>query len=211
MKFTASPLTPLKFLAFTLIPLAIISSCNTDGEKKEVKSETRVVLPEPFRAHKVVEVRPGLTFDILSWGRGSQQSGAFIILRSDSSTIKYRSVSGELEGKITDAWNMDMDSDGNPEIFIQAISGDADGNLLMYVYEFSDNGSAREIRFPDLTSATTKQYRGKDSVYVKEGSLFREFPLFESSDTSGVKAIGRKKLEYLLRGNSFSVKEHKED
>lgn len=211
MRLSAASLKPIRFLAFTLFPLAIMSSCNTDGEKKQVKPETRVVLPEPFRAHKVVEVRPGLTFDVLSWGRGSQLSSAFLILRSDSSAIKYRSVSGELEGKITDAWNMDMDSDGNPEIFVQATSGDAGDDLKMYVYEFTDNGSSREIRFPDLTSSTKKQYRGKDSVYVKEGSLFREFPLFESSDTSGVKAVGKKKLEYLLRGNSFSIKEHKED
>lgn len=210
MKLTAASLRSIKFLAFTLFPLAMISSCNTATEKKEVKPETRVILPEPFRAHKVVEVRPGLTFDIVSWGRGSEQSGAFLILRSDSSAIKYRSVSAELEGKITDAWNMDMDSDGNPEIFVQATEGGAKDNLVMYVYEFDDNGSAREIRFPDLTSATMKQYRGKDSVYVKEGSLFREFPLFESSDTSAVRAVGKKKLEYLLRGNSFSIKEHKE-
>lgn len=211
MRFSAAPLRPVKFLAFSLIPLLIMSSCNPDNEKKDVKQETRVILPEPFRAHRVVEVRPGLTFDVLSWGRGSQLSSAFLILRSDSSAIKYKSVSGELEGKITDAWNMDMDSDGNPEIFVQATSGDAGGDLKMYVYEFTDNGSSREIRFPDLTSSTRKQYRGKDSVYVKEGSLFREFPLFESSDTSGVKAIGKKKLEYLIKGNSFSIKEHKED
>lgn len=211
MKLTAAPLASIKFLVLTLFSLAMISSCSTGDEKKELKPEIRVVLPEPFRAHKVVEVRPGLTFDILSWGRGSQESGAFLILRSDSSAIEYRSVSAELEGKITDAWNMDLDSDGNPEIFVQAMAGSTNDNLMMYVYEFSDNGSAREIRFPDLTSATKKQYRGKDSVYVKEGSLFREFPLFESGDTSAVKAVGKKKLEYLLRGNSFSIKEHKED
>lgn len=211
MRFSSALTGYIKFLVLTVFPMTILSSCSTDSEKKEVAPETRVVLPEPFRAHKVVEVRPGLTFDVLSWGRGSQLSSAFLILRSDSSAIKYRSVSAELEGKITDAWNMDMDSDGNPEIFVQATSGDADNDLTMYVYEFDDNGSSREIRFPDLTSSTRKQYKGKDSVYVKEGSLFREFPLFESSDTSGVKAVGKKKLEYLLRGNSFSVKEHKED
>lgn len=211
MRFSSALTGYIKFLVLTVFPMAILTSCSTDVEKKEIAQETRVVLPEPFRAHKVVEVRPGLTFDVLSWGRGSQLSSAFLILRSDSSAIKYRSVSAELEGKITDAWNMDMDSDGNPEIFVQATSGDADNDLTMYVYEFDDNGSSREIRFPDLTSTTRKQYRGKDSVYVKEGSLFREFPLFEISDTSGVKAVGKKKLEYLLRGNSFSIKEHKED
>jgi len=201
----------VRLCVLPLFVAVLCSSCNQEGAKKPAEASVRVVLPEPFHAHKVVEVRPGLTFDVLSWGRGSQLSSAFLILRSDSTAIKYRSVAGELDGKIRDAWNMDMDSDGNPEIFIHATSGEKNDRLSMYVYEFSENGSSREINFPDLTSSTKKQYRGKDSIYVKEGSLIREFPVYESSDTSALKPVGKKKLEYAIRGNSFSVKELKED
>lgn len=211
MRFSSALYRATHILAFSVLSSVFFIACGSQEEKKQAEQPVRVVLPQPFHAHKVVEVRPGLTFDVLSWGRGSQLSSAFLILRSDSTAIKYRSVSGELDGKIRDAWNMDMDTDGNPEIFIQAASGEKNEDLSMYVYEFSENGSSREINFPDLTSATKKQYRGKDSVYVKEGALIREFPLFESSDTSAVKPVGKKKLEYLLRGNSFSVRELKED
>lgn len=183
-----------------------VVSCSSDQPKEAQKPSVKVVLPKPFSFHKAIAIKPGLTFDVVSWGRGSEQTGAYLILRSDSADMKYRSTSGELEGKVTDAWNMDMDSDGNPEIFIEARTGDKENSLNMYVYEFDDNGSAREIRFPDLTASTKKTYRGKDSIYVREGSLFREFPLYEEADTAGIKPTGKKVLEYSLRGSTFSVK-----
>ena len=183
-----------------------VVSCSSDQPKEAQKPSVKVVLPKPFSFHKAIAIKPGLTFDVVSWGRGSEQTGAYLILRSDSADMKYRSTSGELEGKVTDAWNMDMDSDGNPEIFIEARTGDKENPLNMYVYEFDDNGSAREIRFPDLTASTKKTYRGKDSIYVREGSLFREFPLYEEADTAGIKPTGKKVLEYSLRGSTFSVK-----
>lgn len=202
-------ITVMRILAsinVTLVCFAsVFVSCTSKEEKKAEKPVVKTVLPAPFRFHKAVEVKPGLTFDVLSWGRGSELSGAFMILRSDSAAIKYRSVTEELEGRISDAWNMDMDTDGNPEIFIEAKSDDKENPLRMYVYEFDDNGNGREIRFPDLTSSTKKNYRGKDSIYVKEGVLYRQFPLFEESDTAGLKPTGKKILEYSLRGSTFSV------
>lgn len=185
--------------------LLFIVSCSSVEEKVPQKQEVKVVLPEPFHFHKAIEVKPGLTFDVVSWGRGADFESAFLILRSDSSEMKYRSTAGELEGRINDAWNMDMDSDGNPEIFIESKGAEKGNYLNMYVYEFDDNGTSRELRFPDLTSSTKENYRGKDSLYVKEGSLFREFPVYDEKDTAGVKPIGKKILEYSLRGNSFSV------
>lgn len=183
-----------------------VVSCSSDQPKEAQKPSVKVVLPKPFSFHKAIAIKPGLTFDVVSWGRGAEQTGAYLILRSDSADMKYRSTSGELEGKVTDAWNMDMDSDGNPEIFIEARTGDKENPLNIYVYEFDDNGSAREIRFPDLTASTKKTYRGKDSIYVREGALFREFPLYEEADTAGIKPTGKKVLEYSLRGSTFSVK-----
>lgn len=193
-----------------LIPLSLsilsIVSCSEDV-KKEAAPSVKVVLPEPFHYHKAVEVKPGLTFDVLSWGRGSELQSAFLILRSDSANIKYRSASGELEGRIEDVWNMDMDADGNPEIFIQTKGDGKETYFGMYVYEFDDEGSSRELRFPDLRAATRKTYRGRDSVYVKEGALFREFPVYDESDTAGVKPTGKKIIEYKLNGSSFSVED----
>ena len=202
-------------LIFPFLALAIgvsLAACSTEEVPKKVEAPVvQTKLPQPFRFHKAIEVKPGLTFDVLSWGRGSQYAGAYMILRSDSTKASYKSINNELEGEIKDVWNMDMDSDGNPEIFIHAAGLEEENYLKMYVYEFSGGGSQQQLRFPDLTSSTKKQYRGKDSIYVKDGELFREIPLFEEADTAGVNAIGKKLLQYTLRGNNFNVKEIKDD
>ncbi len=164
-------------------------------------------LPEPIRFLKSLEVKPGLTFDVMSWGRGSASSGGYLLLRSDSAALKYRTTSGELNGEIVDAWNMDMDADGDPEIFIQA-KGQGEGSFLsLYVYEFTSSGSSQQLRFPDLSAASKKSYRGLDSLYVLDGKLRRDFPLFNENDNSGKPSGGKKTLEYTLRSNTFNVKE----
>jgi hypothetical protein len=196
-----------------IIAFIALSACTSESPKQNAVENKPAAnkIQEPFRFHKAIEVKPGLTFDIVSWGRGSELVGGYLILLSDSTHSKYRSVSNELEGRLVDAWNMDMDSDGNPEIFIQA-RGDEDENsfLNMYVYEFNDSGSSQKLRFPDLSSSTKKNYHGRDSLYIKEGSLYREFPLFEQGDTSSTKPIGKKVIEYGLRSNNFTVDEVKE-
>ena len=197
-------------LLFSVAGLAV-GSCSPDKPKKAESSITKVVLPQPFRFHKSIEVKPGLTFDVLSWGRGSEHIGQYIILRSDSSKVKYSTISEELEGDIVDVWNMDLDADGNPEIFIQSKGQDKDSYLKLYVHEFSEGGASQQIKFPELTSATKRKYRGKDSVYTKDGNLFREFPLYEEKDTAGVNPVDKKVVEYTLKGNSFDIHEIKED
>ncbi|WP_207420754.1 hypothetical protein [Desertivirga brevis] len=202
------------FYSIAVLSMALAaSSCSSEDAPKQAAAPAvnPNKLTEPFRFHKAIEVKPGLTFDVLSWGRGAEYVGAYMILRSDSSRAEYKSIHGELEGEITDVWNMDMDSDGNPELFIQAKGQDKDSYLKMYIYEFTESGSQQQLRFPDITPSTKRSYRGKDSVFVKDGELFREFPLFEEADTAGVNPTGKKLLQYSLRGNNFNVKEIKEE
>ncbi len=188
------------------------TACTSGDDKPAVvQPAPEKKIMDPFRFHQAIEVKPGLTFDVLSWGRGSTESGAYLILRSDSTNLKYRSVTGELDGRVTDAWNMDMDSDGNPEIFIQA-EGEGEGShLTMYIYEFSDNGSGQKLTFPGLSSSSKKGYKGQDSLYIKDGRLRREFPVYEEKDAPNKPTGGKKLLEYRLRNNSFVVQDITEE
>jgi hypothetical protein len=186
----------------------LFGSCTTEDKSPVVVNKPAVkTIMEPFRYHKAIEVKPGLTLDIVSWGRGSNSVGGYLVLRSDSTHLSYRSIAGELDGKIVDAWDMDLDSDGNPELYIQS-KGEGEGSYLtMYIYEYNESGSNQQIRFPDLGSTLKKGYRGSDSVYVKDGKLMREFPLYSTGDSAS-KATGEiRKLEYSLRSNSLNVKE----
>ena len=200
----------IKIITAIFLSAILLNSCASDDKTAEVKEQKSQSgrLPAPFRFHKAVEVKPGLTLDVVSWGRGSESVGGYIILRSDSTHLKYRSISGELDGKMVDVWNMDMDSDGNPELFIQA-QGEGEGShLTMYVYEFSDNGSSQKITFPNLGSSSKRGYKGGDSLYVKDDKLYREFPIVNTDEQDSNKPVETKKvLEYGIRNNSFTVNE----
>ncbi|WP_461451996.1 hypothetical protein [Mucilaginibacter sp.] len=167
-------------------------------------------LMDPFRFHKLIEVAPGNDFDILSWGRGSTETGSFIILHSDSVNMKYSTTTGDLDGVVVDAFNTDMDVDGNPEILIQAKTKDSVYNTTIYAFEF-DNGKANKLDFPKLSSSQKKGYRGNDSFYVQDGNLMRQFALYDGTGKDA-KPNGQKRLlQYGIRNNEFTVKQISKD
>lgn len=198
------------FLIATLC--IVITGCGDDKKPVADKPAAAVTpkLMEPFRFHKGVEVSPGQTFDVLSWGRGASAVGAFAILHSDSAAAKYTTTTGDLDGTIRDVYNSDMDTDGNPEILIQSKAQDTINYAKVYAYEF--NGSdAHKLDFPKLTRTQRKGYRGDDNFYIRDGNLIREFPIYSSNDSLAKPTGARRQLEYGLRGNEFTVTQLSKD
>jgi hypothetical protein len=186
----------------------LMAGCGS-GDTKPATNHNVVTKPavmQPFRYHKEIEVSPGQTYDVLSWGRGSTQTGAFAILHSDSSQMKYTTTTGDLDGTITDVYNADMDVDGHPEILIQSKGKDTVNYAKIYAYEFNNN-DADKLDFPKLTSSQKKGYRGNDNFYIKEGKLIREFPIYDGNDASAKPTGQKRQLEYSLRSNNFTVKQ----
>lgn len=202
-----------RFFLFMLIScLIIVSGCNHD-EKKVAQSPvtaTKPAIAAPFRFHKLIEVSPGEDYDVLSWGRGSQSTGAFLILHSDSSGKRYTTTTGDLDGTIVDVYNADMDLDGNPEILIQAKATDTANYATIYAFEFN-NSKANKLDFPKLTRSQRQGYRGNDNFYIREGKFMREFPVYEGSSKDAKPTGAKRVLEYGLRGNSFTVKQLSKD
>lgn len=190
--------------------ILFLFSCTNDNPEKHVALSSNKPLAEkqanPFPFYKNIAIRPGLNFEVLSWGKGVDSLGGYLILMSDSARNDYKSFSSERKGIITDAWNMDLDNDGNPELYIELLSKKNVHDLN--VYEYSRNGF-QKINFPPLSSSSKKSYAGNDKFFIKGGELFRSFPVVNPSDTSS-KAGAEKKLQYKLNGNSFSVSEVKE-
>ena len=199
----------IRFYLFMLIGcLVIASGCNHD-EKKITQSSATAKKPDfaaPFRFHKLIEVSPGEDYDVFSWGRGSTSVGAYLILHSDSSGKKYTTTTGDLDGAIVDVYNSDMDLDGNPEILIQAKATDTANYATIYAFEFN-NSKANKLDFPKLTNSQRKGYRGNDNFYIKEGKFMREFPVYDGNSKDAKPTGQKRKLEYGLRGSSFTVKQ----
>lgn len=203
-----------RFNVGCLAVMALLSACNNEA-KKPVQAPAPVVakapvIMQPFRYHKLIEVSPGQDYDILSWGRGSSKTGAFLILHSDSAAAKYTTTTGDLDGAIVDVYNSDMDLDGNPEILIQTKGKDTINYTNIYAFEFGGE-KARKLGFPKLTKSQKKGYRGDDNFYIKDGALIREFPIYDSNN-AGAKPTGAKRqLQYGLRNNEFTVKQLSKD
>ncbi len=190
-----------------MVGLTACSNHNSDDARvaAPVATEAPRVMA-PFRYHKTVEVAPGQYYDVLSWGRGSESTGAFEILRSDSATMKYTTTTGDLDGRILDVFNSDMDTDGNPEIFIHAQAADSTNAAQVFAFEYNDN-TARKLDFPKLTRSQRKGYRGNDRFFIKDGNLMREFEVFDEADSLAKAPLQKRLIEYNLRGNSLQAKQ----
>ncbi len=189
-----------------------IAGCSSEDKKPAVNNNVaaKPAVMAPFRFHKAIEVSPGQTYDVVSWGRGSTQTGSFAILHSDSAAMKYNTITGDLDGTITDVFNADMDVDGNPEILIQSKGKDTVNFAKIYAFEFN-NTNANKLDFPKLTSSQRKGYRGNDNFYIKDGKLIREFPIYDKNDSTAKPTGAKRQLEYGLRRNNFTVTQLSKD
>ena len=189
--------------------VAVFTACNSGNQQpasqQKAVAPAKAALMQPFRFHKTIEVSPDNIFDVFSWGRGSNKTGAYLILESDSTGAKYTTTTGDLDGAITDVYNTDMDMDGNPEILIQTKAKDSTQHVKIDAFEYKDN-RAQKLDFPKLTSSQKKGYRGDDQFYIKAGTLMREFPVYDGSEADAKPTGGKRILEYGIRNNSFTVK-----
>ncbi|TAH03419.1 MAG: hypothetical protein EAZ15_03085 [Sphingobacteriales bacterium] len=198
----------LKFLkiASSLLLAVFIFACTNEVKIAEIKQNVTPKLFAPFRIHQKVEVGPDLIFDVFSWGRGADSTSSLLILKSDSLKNDFSVAETQnLDGKLSEVFNTDMDIDGNPEIIVLYKKNDKYKSAVVICFEFLKD--ANKIRFPDLSYKTKKQYRGNDKFYVKEGKLFREINLFDEADTLNTKPIAKKIVRYGLEGNCFTVNE----
>lgn len=193
---------------FLLVGATQVFLIGCSNEEKVVKltdslNTPRAVDLNPFPFYKNIEIKQGFNFEVLSWGKGIDTLGGYLLLMSDSVKNNYKSIAVERKGVILDAWNLDLDNDGSPELYVQFVVKKNVNDLN--VYEFSNN-SFSKLTFPGINSV--KGYEGNDQFYVKNGDLFRSVPIV--SIDSGKTTTLVKTLKYNLRGNSFSATEVKQ-
>lgn len=196
----------IKLSLFALTGVLLLASCSNEQKPTSTTKTTTASTkqPNPFPFYKNIEIKPGYHFEVVSWGKGVDTVGGYLLLMSDSIKNNYKSIAGERKGIITDAWNMDLDNDGNPELYIQYVVRKNVNDLN--VYEFAGN-SFDKISFPGLNSNLKKGYEGNDKFFVKNGDLFRSVPVVTTD--SGKTSTVIKTIKYRLSGNSFSSSEVK--
>ncbi len=193
--------------------LSVLVACNHTEPQNNASAPAAPAAPQaksdltaPFLYHKLIESSPGKYFDVLTWGRGKDSIGGYLILHSDSTGKKYTTITGELEGKILDVFNTDMNMDGNPEILILSKAKDTTVHINIYAYEYR-NGKGEKIDFPKLGGKSKTMYHGGDNFYIEQGNLVREFPAYDG-EGKDAKPTGKKRiLQYGIRDNAFTVKD----
>ncbi len=194
----------IKFSLFIAVALYLVSCTADDQPVAVTKPAQSAKAVNPFPFYKSIEIKPGFHFEVISWGKGIDTLGGYLVLMSDSIKNTYKSIAVERKGIITDAWNMDLDNDGNPELYIQYVVRKNVTDLN--VYEFSNN-SFDKLSFPGLNSNLKKGFEGNDKFFVKNGDLFRAVPIVNTDSAKTTTLI--KTLKYRLSGNSFSTSEVK--
>lgn len=195
----------IKYSLLISFGITFLYACNNDEKIVTTTNQTstsKIANPNPFPFYKAIEIKPGFNFEVISWGKGVDTLGGYLLLMSDSIKNNYRSISVERKGIILDAWNMDLDNDGNAELYIQFLVRKNVNDVN--VYEFANN-SFDKISFPSLNSL--KGYEGNDQFFVKDGELYRNVPIVNTD--SGKTTTLVKTLKYNLKGNSFSTVEVK--
>jgi len=205
MKYTKTSLLQSVF-AFGL--LTLISCTNEPSDKAPAVTKTAELKSAagPFPFYKDLAITPGFNFEVVSWGKGVDSIGGYLILMSDSLKNNFKSLAVEREGVINDAWNMDLDNDGNPEIYVELKSGQHKSDLNVYEYS---RGNFQKISFPSIPSRLKKLYDGNDKFVIKNGELFRSFPIANPQDSTQ-KAGDLKLVRYTLRDNQFSTSDVEE-
>lgn len=205
MKYTKTASLQFVFI-FGLFSMISCSNEQIDQKVSVTKTVEPKAATSPFPFYRDISITPGFNFEVLSWGKGVDSLGGYLILMSDSTKNNYKSLAVEREGIINDAWNMDLDNDGNPEIYIELKSEQNKRDLNVYEYA---RGNFQKISFPGLPSRMKKLYAGNDKFIIKNGELFRSFPIANPQDSTQ-KAGELKMVRYSLRDNQFSTSEVEE-
>jgi hypothetical protein len=134
---------------------------------------------------------------------GTPQKGGYLILKSDMNQQKYTAMSGEREGYINGSNAVDLDADEQIEILIYVKKG-KEGNGNIIIHEIDSLNNHTKINLPDLTNDISDGYKGRDTFYVANNKIVREFPVYESN-----KPIGkRRRIEYVLKNNALLPSGH---
>lgn len=191
----------LKLIVFSNIILMMLACADDKQSTEQTQTNVAPQSKNPFHFYKKVEIRPGLDFEAISWGNSNDSVGGVSILMSDSLHSKFKALSLEREGKIKGFWNLDLDTDGNPELYLELLSNKNQSDLL--VYEFEEN-EFRKITFPSLPTKFKNNYLGNDKFNIKSSELFRTFTIKTDSLNTPNKEI---LIQYKIQNNNFISKQ----
>jgi hypothetical protein len=103
----------------------------------------------------------------------------------------------EIDGcYVSDVQIADLNGDSNPELYVFLNSVDNCSHSSLVAYSSNNGKSVSEIYLPDLDLTKHEGYRNHDVMYIQDGRLIREYPVFRGGevDSSAETAVIKYKL-----------------
>ena len=150
-----------------------------------------------------VTISPTLVYDIRAFG-GTASKGAFAIIKRGADNKPDTVEQGERQGKIVNAFAADLNNDKLTEIYMVTQSVDSGSFEDVIAYQFDETGLAKQLVVPKVTSEEIAAgYMGRDSIYIENNFLIRQFPAYKKNDAPCCPSGGSEKVYYQFKKNIF--------
>jgi hypothetical protein len=205
----------MKKLILTMMVLAVFISCG-EKEKKAAKEDvkkvgeavedavttaaekTKETAKEVADYFKEYKTKTGKGFVVEKEGEGSLVTVKITPKGFDhAEPIVLKDVD-----PVSKVFMADLNKDGFEEIYIVTNAAGSGSYATLYGYSSNNDKSVTPITVPKISENDMKKtfrgYQGHDSFYVKDGKLYREFPVYKKGDSNANPTGGKKVLEYQL-------------
>lgn len=144
----------------------------------------------------------GVTFKVQATGEGSTQQ-LTIEAERDGKSLGVKKLA--LDGTVVGAEVEDLNSDGQPELFVYGQSAGSGSYGTVWAWSVSRRGGLLPIRLGAMNSRDSSGYRGHDRFAVVETSLVRRFPIYLPGDTNARPTGGTRQVTYKLMPEGSSL------
>jgi hypothetical protein len=183
-----------------LIPLALLSSCRSAGEKPAVADSAGTADTTPPAAapafDRTLELQ-GITFHITSTATGSLNR---LTIAPSGLEIVNTPIVREIDGVVTAAEVSDIDANGSPEVWVFVTSAGSGSYGSVVAYSANRRKSLSEIYLPPVTEnpKASQGYMGHDEFQIVGNRLVQRFPVYKDGDSNAAPTGAMRQLEYRL-------------
>ena len=184
---------PVSLPLWPRVSAVVLAGCSS------VLAMATAVLAAPYQNTLQLQ---GVTFKVQATGEGSTQQ-LTIEAERDGKSLGVKKLA--LDGTVVGAEVEDLNSDGQPELFVYGQSAGSGSYGTVWAWSVSRRGGLLPIRLGAMNSRDSSGYRGHDRFAVVETSLVRRFPIYLPGDTNARPTGGTRQVTYKLMPEGSSL------
>lgn len=137
----------------------------------------------------------GVTYSVEARGEGSMQQ---LTVQARRNGKPFATVKEEIEGRVIGAEVEDLNSDGQPDLFVYVESAGSGSFGTVRAWTSSPAGNLLPIHMQEMGAKEASGYMGHDRYAVVETRLVRRFPVYRPGDSNSKPTGGTRQVSYKL-------------